>query len=79
MWEELNLCWLALLQSQKDTVQQHGPLGSSHHPVLTKEVLNELGDKLINICDELEPHGLVDYEMGLWEEEIISGKHAQIG
>lgn len=27
-------------------------------------------DGLIALGDQLEPYGLVDYEMGLWEEEI---------
>lgn len=27
--------------------------------------------ELINICDQLEPYGLVDYEIGVWEEEIL--------
>lgn len=26
------------------------------------------------MCDKMEQHGLVDYQMGIWEEEILCGK-----
>ena len=29
-------------------------------------------DELVKLCDEIEPHGLVDYEMGVWEEQIVN-------
>ena len=33
-----------------------------------------MGDELLCICDDAETHGLVDYELGFWEEEIMTGK-----
>ena len=42
--------------------------------VLSKTALQHLGDELTRLCDGLEKSGLVDYEMGVWEEEIIQGK-----
>ena len=34
--------------------------------------LENMGRDLVRLCDGMERHGLVDYEMGVWEEEIIS-------
>lgn len=39
--------------------------------MLSKAALQNLGDELTRLCDGLEKSGLVDYEMGVWEEEII--------
>lgn len=36
--------------------------------------MEDMGEELIRLCDKLEPHGLVDYQMGIWEEEILSGE-----
>lgn len=33
-----------------------------------------MGKELIQLCDQVEQHGLVDYQMGIWEEEILCGK-----
>ena len=38
--------------------------------------METMGKDLIQLCDQLETHGLVDYQMGIWEEEILSGKFA---
>jgi hypothetical protein len=38
---------------------------------LTVDELEDMGDFLIHFCDGIERHGLVDYEMGVWEEEIL--------
>lgn len=40
------------------------------------ERMKNIGDELVKISDQLEPHGLADYELGLWEEEILSGQNA---
>lgn len=42
--------------------------------ILQEDFLNRMGRELIRLCDGMERHGLVDYQMGVWEEEIISGK-----
>lgn len=33
-------------------------------------MITALIDHLIQQCDQLEKYGLVDYEMGIWEEQI---------
>lgn len=40
--------------------------------LLDVEMLDSMGKQLIHFCDQLEQHGLVDYQMGIWEEEILS-------
>ncbi|KAJ5972793.1 uncharacterized protein N7479_002711 [Penicillium vulpinum] len=74
LWSEFNLCWLALCQKQKDLVLE--VIATSQQPAHTslirREHMDAMGRDLIQLCDQLEPHGLVDYQMGIWEEEILS-------
>ncbi|KAL8772584.1 MAG: hypothetical protein Q9209_002245 [Squamulea sp. 1 TL-2023] len=75
LWKEFNTCWLATLQCQKETTLQMLETGQRPpHPqsVIQKAVLERMGEALVQNCDELEKYGLVDYEMGVWEEEIMS-------
>ena len=30
-----------------------------------------MGNELIRLCDSIERHGLVDYQYGVWEEQIM--------
>ncbi|KAJ5203960.1 uncharacterized protein N7498_004839 [Penicillium cinerascens] len=73
LWNHLNLCWLAVCQKQKDLTQDL--VATGHQPaqtsLLSRERMEEMGKDLIQLCDQLEPHGLVDYQMGIWEEEIL--------
>jgi hypothetical protein len=41
--------------------------------LLSREVLKEMVDDLIRLCDGIERHGLVDYGVGVWEERIVEG------
>jgi hypothetical protein len=45
----------------------------SHISLLRRDRLEAMGKDLIQLCDQVEQHGLVDYQMGIWEEEILSG------
>jgi len=71
LWQRFNLCWEALGQKQKDIVQD--ALRTSRQPadILTAETLTRLMDELVTLCDQVEQYGLVDYEMGIAEEQII--------
>jgi len=68
---------LAFLQRQKDDTQQRN---SSEQPpvagqsILPLEDLEKMAEDLVEQCDELEKAGLVDYQMGVAEQEIISRK-----
>lgn len=68
-WEQFNICWLAFGQRILDF---HG--NSKSPPDRLIELVDSVGRCLITIGDELEQSGLVDYEMGIWEEEILDSK-----
>ncbi|KAL3480672.1 hypothetical protein BJX99DRAFT_254340 [Aspergillus californicus] len=74
LWHDLNICWLALCQKQKDMTQELLQTGrqSSRTSLLSIDAMETLGKELIRLCDQMEQHGLVDYQMGIWEEEILS-------
>lgn len=42
--------------------------------LLSQERMQSMGKHLIQLCDQLEQYGLVDYQMGIWEEEILCGE-----
>ena len=70
-----------MLQRQKDDTQETldsgRPLAQSQS-LLPKESLEEMGNKLVSFCDILEKNGLVDYQMGVSEQEIIESKKKSI-
>ncbi|KAL8945342.1 MAG: hypothetical protein Q9211_000112 [Gyalolechia sp. 1 TL-2023] len=75
LWDEFNKCWLAVLQRQMDDSRQMlnaGQPPSTAPDILPEAFLKEMGDALIQQCDGIEKFGLVDYQMGVWEEEIMS-------
>ncbi|KAL8707832.1 MAG: hypothetical protein Q9220_007186 [cf. Caloplaca sp. 1 TL-2023] len=75
MWDEFNTCWLAVLQRQKDETQRLLDTGQppvSPQSLLREEFLETMAETLVQLCDGLEKFGLVDYQMGVWEEEIMS-------
>ncbi|KAL4818249.1 hypothetical protein BDW67DRAFT_14559 [Aspergillus spinulosporus] len=76
LWNDFNICWLALCQRQKDMTQDLLQTGrqAPRTSLLNVEMLDSMGKQLIHFCDQLEQHGLVDYQMGIWEEEILSGR-----
>ncbi|KAL4999059.1 hypothetical protein BDV10DRAFT_193939 [Aspergillus recurvatus] len=78
LWNDFNICWLALCQKQKDMTQELLQTGrqSPRTSLLSIEMMDSLGKQLIQLCDQMEQHGLVDYQMGIWEEEILSGRSA---
>ncbi|CAG7929532.1 unnamed protein product [Penicillium olsonii] len=74
LWSNFNLCWLAVCQKQKDLFQDM--ISSGHQltqvSLIRRDRMESMGTDLIQLCDQLEQHGLVDYQMGIWEEEILS-------
>ena len=80
-WDSFNVCWLALLQRQKDDTQEMLDTGrplAQPQSLLSKEFLEEMGNELVSLCDGLEKHGLVDYQMGVSEQEIVESKLTSI-
>lgn len=41
---------------------------------MTQEFINKMAKDLVRMCDNVEKHGLVDYQYGVAEEQIINGK-----
>ncbi|KAF3403698.1 hypothetical protein F1880_009602, partial [Penicillium rolfsii] len=74
LWNDFNICWLALCQKQKDLTQDVVATGHQlpQTSLLSRDRMEAMGKELIQLCDQLEQHGLVDYQMGIWEEEILS-------
>ncbi|KAK2811722.1 hypothetical protein FQN49_008432 [Arthroderma sp. PD_2] len=71
MWNNFNTCWLAICQKQKDTTQEMFDTGVRSAELLSEDTLQKLGRELVRLCDKMEQYGLVDYQMGVWEEEIL--------
>lgn len=63
-WAGLNNCWLYAL------AQRHEPSGDSER--LTDQHLYSLREMVVSWADKLERFGLVDYEMGWWEADILA-------
>lgn len=76
LWSEFNTCWLAVFQRQKEVTLEVQASGHRQHPsaLMEYDQMEGMGKELIRLCDVMEKHGLVDYQMGVWEEEIITRK-----
>ncbi|OCK85078.1 hypothetical protein K432DRAFT_73632 [Lepidopterella palustris CBS 459.81] len=75
LWDEFNTCWLSTLQRQKEMTQEMLDSGQRPQPpqsLIEYENLEGMGKNLVRLCDIMEKHGLVDYQMGVWEEEIVA-------
>ena len=76
-WKQFNNCWLAFLIRQLQNSQARRKRGqplSGGLTVLSKHNIEALGDELIRLDDGLQNTGLINYQMGVWEDEIIDGK-----
>ena len=65
---------MAFLQRQLNDTQtmlsdRPGRVRSAN--LLTKDALEQLGEDVVRIANGLERYGLVDYEIGFFESEII--------
>ena len=69
-WDEFNRAWLTTLQRQLDLTQEMIQTGNSQS-IMNAPTLERLSHELVRLCDSVERHGLVDYQMGVMEEEIM--------
>ena len=46
--------------------------------IMSAQTLDQLSRELVRLCDSVERHGLVDYQMGVAEEDIMDCKHARV-
>jgi hypothetical protein len=70
-WQSFNLSWEALGQKQKEITEAALRTRSRPPDMLTSDKVTNMVDELITLCDHLEQYGLVDFEMGIWEEQIV--------
>ncbi|KAF1811453.1 hypothetical protein P152DRAFT_399204 [Eremomyces bilateralis CBS 781.70] len=74
LWSEFNSCWLATLQRQKDLtieVSRNPDILRPPISLLEHDYMETMGKELVRLCDAVEKHGLVDYQLGVWEEDIV--------
>lgn len=77
LWEQFNTAWLSALQTQRDmtmSMLDSGQRPQAPKSLMDTEQMETMGKELVRLCDLMEKHGLVDYQMGVWEEDIISCK-----
>ena len=77
MWNEFNNAWLATLQKQKDlTIEYIHNGGTLRHSqsLISLDFLEKMGKELLRLCDNIDKHGLVDYQYGVAESYIIDSK-----
>jgi hypothetical protein len=77
LWDEFNRAWLATLQRQNDLTQEWIQSGQALHEspfIINTQGLEQLARELVRLCDDVEKHGLVDYQMGVAEEDIMDRK-----
>ena len=42
---------------------------------MSQDFISKMAKDLIRMCDAIEKHGLIDYQYGVAEEQIIMGMH----
>lgn len=57
----------------ENLLQHHPQTLPPHVNMLSAQFQEHMGHEMIRFSDQMEQYGLVDYEMGIWEEEILSG------
>jgi hypothetical protein len=72
LWKDFNNAWLTMFQRQKKMMSAENM--QSGLTLIPREGLVEMGNELVRLCNELEKHGLVDYEQGVREERIMESK-----
>ncbi|KAH7363613.1 hypothetical protein B0T11DRAFT_224485 [Plectosphaerella cucumerina] len=73
LWENFNHAWLGLLQAQKNMSNSDG-ISKQSAKLIPELVLERMGKELVELCNNIEKYGLVDYQYGVWEQEIMHSK-----
>ena len=77
LWDEFNRAWLTALQRQHDMTEdmyRTNQAVQEPYSLMNSQALEQLSRELIRLCDMVERFGLVDYQMGVQEEEIMDCK-----
>lgn len=62
-----------MFQKQKEMMES-GQQIQRPQSLISQEGLQKMGKDLVRLCDGVERHGLVDYQYGVWEEQIIDSR-----
>lgn len=73
LWDDFNHAWLALGQKQVNLMSSRQEQSRAQR-LLSQDAIEKLGNELVRLCDGLERHGLIDYQYGVWEDQIVAGK-----
>ena len=73
LWGELNTAWQAIFQKQIDLINDNTP--RNHPNLMPIELINKMATDLIRLCDTIDSHGLVDYQYGVAEEQIMDSTY----
>ena len=77
LWDTFNNTWLTTLQAQHSTTRAilaqppHQPHPPPTLTLLDVDDMQVLGHELVKLCDGIAHFGLVDYQMGVAEEQIL--------
>lgn len=71
LWGEFNTAWLSIFQKQKDILES-GHRVQPPQSIISQEFISAMAKDLIRLCDAVEKHGLVDYQYGVAEEQIMT-------
>ncbi|KAG4264207.1 hypothetical protein BFJ72_g15304 [Fusarium proliferatum] len=78
LWNDFNHAWLGLGQRQIDLMTSSQRL-SRTQSLVSKAMIKKMGNELIRLCDGIERHGLVDYQYGVWEDQITAVRPPSLG
>ena len=73
LWGEFNTAWLSIFQMQKDVLVSGQRLQQSQS-LMPHDLVNKMAKDLVRMCDSVEKYGLVDYQYGVAEEQIMSSR-----
>jgi hypothetical protein len=76
LWNEFNAAWKGIFTAQKDMLES-GQRIQPPQTLMTQEFITKMGNNLTRLCDVVEKYGLVDYQYGVAEEEIMDSKSAK--
>ncbi|TAQ90436.1 hypothetical protein B7494_g1270 [Chlorociboria aeruginascens] len=71
LWGEFNTAWLSIFQRQQDMLESRQRI-QAPQSLMTQAYINRMAKDLIRLCDAIEKDGLVDYQYGVAEEQIIT-------
>lgn len=57
---------------------QSGQALHDSQSIISTQGLEQLARELVRLCDDVEKHGLVDYQMGVAEENIMDREYSVI-